>query len=202
MRLKFRREGIGFYGLSFLLFFFFLFFNKFLSILFFILTLFFLYFFRDPEREIPEEGVVSPADGKVVELKELDDSYKISIFMSPFNVHVNRAPIEGKIFEINYKKGKKYKANSNKASFENESNSFKIKNETEEVFLRQIAGILARRIVFFKKEGDFINKGERFGLIMFGSRVELILPKKFDIIIKEGEKVYAGATIIAKEKKA
>jgi len=149
---------------------------------------------------IPKEGILSPADGRIVELKEKEDGVFIAIFMSPFNVHVNRSPISGNITNIDYKKGGKYPASSDKASFLNESNNFTIKNENLRIILRQIAGILARRIVFFKKEGDFVQRGERIGLIKFGSRVEIFLPKNLNILVKKGEKVYAGSTIIAKEK--
>lgn len=201
MKFYFRKEGILFYGLSFALFIIFLFINYPLSVLFLILTAFFLYFFRDPEREIPEEGIVSPADGRVIEIKKIDELNKISIFMSPFNVHVNRAPISGKITKIEYKKGKKYPADSEKSSQFNESNTFYVENEKYIIRVKQIAGILARRIVFFKKEGDSVQKGERIGLIKFGSRVEVFLPEGFNLLIKTGDKVYAGYTIIAKEKK-
>lgn len=202
MKFYFRREGILFYGLSFALFIIFLLINYPLSVLFLILTAFFLYFFRDPEREIPEEGIVSPADGRVIEIKKIDDLNKISIFMSPFNVHVNRAPVSGKITKIEYKKGKKYPADSEKSSELNESNIFYIENEKNNIRVKQIAGILARRIVSFKKEGDSVQKGERIGLIKFGSRVEVFLPKNLSILVKKGEKLYAGTTIIAKEEKA
>lgn len=200
MRLYFRKEGILFYGLSFALFIIFLFLNYFFAFLFLTLTLFFLYFFRDPERKIPQEGLSSPADGRVIEIEEKESEMKVSIFMSPFNVHVNRAPISGKITKIEYKRGKKYPADSEKSSELNESNTFYIENEKYNIRVKQIAGILARRIVSFKKEGDFIQKGERIGLIKFGSRVEVFLPKSFNLLISKGDKVYAGSTIIAKEK--
>ncbi|MEJ5166302.1 MAG: phosphatidylserine decarboxylase [Thermoanaerobaculia bacterium] len=200
MRFYFRKEGILFYGLSFAFFVIFLFLNYFFAFLFFILTLFFLYFFRDPEREIPKEGVVSPADGRVIKVEEKERELKVSIFMSPFNVHINRAPISGKITKIEYKKGKKYPADSEKSSDLNESNTFYIENEKYNLRVKQIAGILARRIVSFKKEGDTVQKGERIGLIKFGSRVEVFLSGSFNLLISKGDKVYAGYTIIAKEK--
>lgn len=200
MKLSFRKEGIEFYGLSFALFVVFLFFNFIVSLIFLFLTFFFLYFFRDPERKIPQEGIISPADGKIIELKENEDENFMAIFMSPFNVHINRAPISGKITKIEYKKGKKYPADLKKSSTQNESNTFTIENENLQIKMKQIAGILARRIIFFKREGEFVQKGEKIGLIKFGSRVEVFLPKNLKIQVKKGDKVYAGTTIIAKEK--
>lgn len=195
-----RKEGIAYYGISFVLFIIFLFLFPILSILFFVLMLFFLWFFRDPKREIPDYGIVSPADGKIIELEERENEYFIAIFMSPLNVHINRAPISGKIIKVEYKKGKKYPADKKEASLKNESNTFFIESEKFSLKVKQIAGILARRIVSFKKEGDFIKKGERIGLIKFGSRVELSLPKNLKILPKRGEKIYAGSTVIAEEK--
>lgn len=200
MRFYFRKEGIVFYGISFALFIVSLFLSLILSSLFLLLTLFFLYFFRDPERKIPEEGIVSPADGKIIDLTEKNDEKFIAIFMSPFNVHINRSPISGEIINIKYKKGEKFPAHNDKASILNESNDVLIKNEKISIKLRQIAGILARRIVFFKKEGDFVQKGERIGLIKFGSRVEIFLPSDVKLLVRKGDKIYAGTTIIAKEK--
>lgn len=200
MRFYFRKEGFLFYGLSFAFFIIFLFINIFFAFPFLILTLFFLYFFRDPERKSQNEGIVSPADGKILKIEENGLEKFIAIFMSPFNVHVNRAPISGKIINKEYKKGKKYPADSEKSSTLNESNTFIIENEKYKIKVKQIAGILARRIVSFKKEGDFVQKGERIGLIKFGSRVEIYLPENLDILIKKGDKVYAGTTVIAKEK--
>lgn len=199
MRFYFRKEGAIFYGVSFALFVISLFINYFLAIFFLILTLFFLYFFRDPERVSPEEGLLSPADGKIIEIIDGEEK-KVSIFMSPFNVHVNRAPVSGRITKIEYRKGKKYPADSKNASELNESNTFYIENEKYNIKVKQIAGILARRIVPFKKEGDLVQRGEKIGLIKFGSRVEVFLPNTLNLNVKKGEKVYAGFSILAKEK--
>ncbi|NIQ02235.1 MAG: phosphatidylserine decarboxylase family protein [Nitrospinaceae bacterium] len=166
--------------------------------------LFVLNFFRDPERAIPEQPgvVVSPADGKVVEIVEeqdalLDEPYtRISIFLNIFNVHVQRTPVAGTIEKVKYNKGKFLNAASHKASLDNEQNAMIIDNGNQKVLVKQIAGLIARRIVCWAKEGDNYNLGQRFGLIRFGSRVDLFLPLNSRIEVSLGDHVSGGSSII------
>jgi len=157
-------------------------------------------FFRDPNRSIPDDplSIVSPADGRVVTID--DDGYhkKISIFLSIFNVHVTRSPITGTISEVSYTKGRYRAAFNNKASVDNERNKLTIEGKDLLIECSQIAGLVARRIVCWKKEGDGLKKGERFGLIRFGSRVDLKLPSSAVLQVAKGDKVKAGSSIIAK----
>ncbi len=176
------------------------------SIFFLIATLFVINFFRNPERKIPEDksAIVSPADGKVLKVEEVDEDdllkgrfRKVSIFMSVFNVHVNRNPCSGTVKTILYKKGKFFAANLDKASSLNERNSVLVHTEDgKEILTIQIAGIVARRIVCWVKEGMNIKRGERFGLIRFGSRLEVFMPLDTEILVEVGEKVKAGETKI------
>lgn len=169
----------------------------------FILALFCLYFFRDPERQIPAGPyAVSPADGKVVAVRAEDGGTRISIFLSVFDVHVNRSPIPGTITSVAYRKGKFLVASKEEASFKNEMNQVTIEGEGSKVVFKQIAGILARRIVFWKKAGDRVARGERVGLIKFGSRVDVWLGTEWDIQVKEGQRVAAGSSILARKKGA
>ncbi len=169
-----------------------------------LLLLFVLNFFRDPDRVIPNgEGVVvSPGDGKVVEIVEekdplLDESYRrISIFLNIFNVHVQRTPVAGRIEQIKYNEGKFLNAASHKASLDNEQNSMVIHTGKEKVLVKQIAGLIARRIVCWAKEGDNYKLGERYGLIRFGSRVDLFLPLSAEIKVSLGDHVSGGSSII------
>jgi phosphatidylserine decarboxylase len=176
-----------------------------LAILFLLFTLFLAFFFRDPERKIPpgENLVLSPADGKVIAIENLPTSdflkaetTKISIFLSVFNVHINRIPISGKVIACKYNPGKFFPAFSPKASLENEQTEIGIENSFGKILFRQIAGILARRIVCHLKSGEEVKKGERFGLIKLGSRVDLFFPKNIKIQIKLKDKVKAGETIL------
>ncbi len=169
-----------------------------------LLLLFVLNFFRDPDRAIPNEEcvIVSPGDGKVVEIVEekdalLDEPYRrISIFLNVFNVHVQRTPVAGRIEQIKYNKGKFLNAASHKASLDNEQNSMIIHTGKEKVLVKQIAGLIARRIVCWAKEGDNYNLGQRFGLIRFGSRVDLFLPLNAEIKVSLGDHVSGGSSII------
>jgi len=166
------------------------------------LAAFVLYFFRDPERVIPVgEGVVSPADGRVVDLRQVERDgrsvWKISIFLSIFDVHVNRAPISGVIRDQFYRPGRFRVASQPEASVENEQNTVTIEGERNTVVLKQIAGAIARRIVFDKKVGDRVARGERVGLIKFGSRVDLFLPVEYSPRIALGERVKAGSSVVA-----
>lgn len=168
----------------------------------FILTAFVLYFFRDPERIIPAgDAIISPADGRIMDVRqmELDGKpvWKISIFLSIFNVHVNRAPMAGTIRNVQYQKGQFLVASRPEASTKNEQNTVTVQGERHTVTFRQIAGLIARRIVFRKKIGDHVEKGERVGLIRFGSRVDLFLPLEFSPAVKVGDIVQGGASIMA-----
>jgi len=172
-----------------------------------IFLLFTFYFFRDPERIIPpdENAIVSAADGKVVEIKEIvenqylqSNAKQISVFMSIFNVHVNRIPMSGQVGFFEYRPGKFVKAYKNAASKENEQTVIGIENPHCKILIKQIAGILARRIVCHLREGFHVQRGERFGMIKFGSRVDMILPSSAKITVQLNQKVKGGETIIAK----
>lgn len=158
------------------------------------LTFFMVVFFRDPERkvEVSDTYMVSPADGTVIDIRDR----KICIFMFFQNVHVNRAPISGKIKEITYKKGG-YLPAYRKDSERNERNEFIIHTKYGDVSVTQIAGTIARRIVSYSSVNDSIEQGQRIGMIRFGSRVDVTIPQNFDIMVRKGERVLAGKTIIA-----
>jgi phosphatidylserine decarboxylase len=168
----------------------------------FLLALFCLYFFRDPDRVIPDGPVVvSPADGKVVSIKApAEGPARISIFLNVFDVHVNRAPIAGAITSVDYKKGQFLVASREVASSENERNIVTIQGTGATITFSQIAGLIARRIVFYKKPGDQVAKGERVGLIKFGSRVDIFLGPEWDIVVKPGDRVAGGSSILARRK--
>ena len=170
----------------------------------FLLALFCLYFFRDPDRAIPEGPVaVSPADGKVVGIRsDGSECARISIFLNIFDVHVNRAPVGGKITQVEYAKGRFLVASREVASSENERNTVTIDGEGTSVRFAQIAGLIARRIVFTKKLGDQVAKGERVGLIKFGSRVDVFLGPEWEIAVKPGERVSGGSSILARRRQA
>lgn len=161
-----------------------------------------LYFFRDPDREIPAGAVaVSPADGKVVAVKaESPDLTRISVFLNIFDVHVNRAPVAGRIKEVFYKKGRFLVASREEASAQNEQNLIVIEGDGHEVAFRQIAGLIARRIVCFTHPGDWVATGERIGLIKFGSRVDVLLGPEWDILVRPGFRVRAGSSALARRK--
>jgi phosphatidylserine decarboxylase len=171
------------------------------------LAIFIISFFRDPERDIPsEEGsVVSPADGKIIIVDRISEdrflkkeAIKISIFMNVFNVHVNRVPASGKVLGVFYNPGKFFSADKDKASLENEQNALLIEAKNGKRFVvNQIAGLIARRIVCYSKEGDILEKGKRFGMIRFGSRLDVYLPVACKTNISIGDKVKAGSSILA-----
>ncbi len=168
---------------------------------FLVLTAFIAFFFRDPERTIPPDAsvIVSPADGKIVGIvPEPDHTLRVSIFLSIFNVHINRSPIAGKVESVHYIPGKFKVAFDPSASVENEQNVLVIGNSSYRIKLSQIAGILARRIVCWKKQGDKVDKGERIGLIKFGSRVDIFLPENVNLAVRLGDKVHGGSSIIAR----
>jgi phosphatidylserine decarboxylase len=172
-----------------------------------ILTLFTLFFFRDPERNnpSPDKAVLTPADGKIIQIQHIkndnnplgEPAVKISIFMSVFNVHVNRSPMDGTIKDITYYPGKFFSANLDKASEQNERNRITLQTrDSRDIVFVQIAGLIARRIVCWVKKGDNMQAGQRFGLIRFGSRLEVYLPDDTRITAQLHQKVSAGETII------
>jgi len=170
-------------------------------------TLFICFFFRDPERAIPDEegAVVSPADGKIVDVGVLQESdfsaekmLKISIFMSVFNVHVNRIPDHGKVTEVNYYPGKFFSANLDKASRDNERNAVTLEiSGGRRLIVVQVAGLIARRIICKIREGDRLSRGARFGMICFGSRLDVYLPPDAAPAVSVGDKVLAGTSVLA-----
>ena len=172
------------------------------TIFFAILSLLVLNFFRDPERLVPEEvdAIISPADGLIVQLAEEDFEgrpvRRLSIFMSPLDVHVNRAPIAGSIKAIDYKQGSFRVASQDRASLENEQNVFTVEGQQGVIVVKQIAGLLARRIVFWKRLGDSLARGERVGMIKFGSRVDVLVAPTVQWRVKVGDRVRAGSSIL------
>ena len=166
--------------------------------------LFALYFFRDPDREIPPGPVcVAPADGRVVQVREeADGRTRISIFLSIFDVHVNRAPVSGRVLSMRYSPGRFRMAHLASASVENERNTLVVEDleSGSTVELSQIAGLIARRIVCRKRVGDDIEKGERVGLIKFGSRTDLVLGSEWDLRVRPGDRVRGGNSVLASRK--
>ncbi len=167
--------------------------------------LFSLYFFRDPERSLPQKDnvVVSPADGRVLFVKDVLDSKfingsakQVSIFMSPLNVHVNRIPVNGKVEFLKYYKGKFISAFNDKASEKNERAEFGISGKYGKIFFTQVAGFIARRIIYEIKPGDSVVAGRRFGMIKFGSRVDVVVPEFWQPKVSKGDRVIAGETIL------
>jgi len=176
-----------------------------LAALLLLLAAFMAYFFRDPERAIPSDksSIVSPADGRVTLVGKLspeDPSSPtvVSIFLSPLDVHINRSPISGTILDVTYTKGRFKPATSDTASLVNEQNALTIQGEGLTIVCKQIAGVLARRIVCWKKPGDRLELGERFGLIKFSSRTDLVLPPEVEVLVKVGERVRGGVTVIGR----
>ena len=173
-----------------------------ISALFLIFT---IYFFRDPDRTSPTKDkiLVSPADGKVILVKKVladkyveGDAWQISIFMSPLNVHVNRIPIDGKVEYLEYIKGEYLMAFHDKADERNERSEFGIMSKLGKVYFTQVAGFIARRIIYDIKIGDDVKMGERFGMIKFGSRVDVVVNTDWEPIVKEGDNVTAGESIL------
>ncbi len=207
-RLPFAREGFPFIfmGIGITIFFAWLGLAT-LTIIAGAIALFVLYFFRDPERRHSgqKNAVMTPADGRILEIKKLEGNdnpsgqpaIKVSIFMSVFNVHVNRIPIQGTIKKISYHPGKFLSANLDKASAQNESNRVTLTTaDAREILVIQIAGLIARRIACWIDEGDTVETGQRFGLIRFGSRLEVFLPADSKIVTQIRQKVKAGETVI------
>jgi len=175
------------------------------ALIFLILFMFFLFFFRDPERKAPEgeKLILAPADGKVILIRPFDHlefvgggGILVSVFMSLFDVHVNRVPVSGVVKYLKYNPGKFFPAFKDKAAFENEHTELGLENKHGKVVLRQIAGIIARRIVCRLKQEDSVKAGERFGMIRFGSRLDLFLPENVEVKVKLNHKVKAGESII------
>lgn len=170
----------------------------------FVVALFMAFFFRDPKRVPPSDPdiVVSPADGRVTRIGPAstgeDAPNVISIFLSPLDVHINRSPIPGKIVEMIYSPGKFLMATNEKASLVNEQNALTIQGEKITVVCKQIAGILARRVVCWKAKGDNLGLGERFGMIKFSSRTDVLLPANVKITVQEGQRVRGGTTVIGR----
>jgi phosphatidylserine decarboxylase len=175
------------------------------AVAFAIIAAFMAFFFRDPRRQTPSDLtiVVAPADGRVTRVKPVEDNNDnsvmvVSIFLSPFDVHINRAPIAGKITNVSYTRGKFLMATDENASLVNEQNAITIEGETITVVCKQIAGILARRIVCWKQAGERVALGERFGLIKFSSRTDLLLPANVEVLVVEGARVKGGVSIIGR----
>jgi phosphatidylserine decarboxylase len=168
------------------------------------LALFVFSFFRDPERVIPSEpgAVVSPGDGRVVVVTEEENAgrpgRRVSIFLAVWNVHVNRSPAAGTITKLEYRPGKFLAAMRERASVENEQNVFTLSTDAGELVFKQIAGWIARRVVSWKKQGDKVARGERIGLVRFGSRVDVWVPKEAEILVRLGENVKGGASVLAR----
>jgi len=188
---------------------FFLFHLPALAGLFLLFLLFFLYFFRNPKRvhSAGEETIISPADGKVVELRETsDDEFKlgrvrkVGIFMSPLDVHVNRAPCDGRVAQVVHKPGKFAVAFRQDIDKENERNYIVIESGDRRICMVQIAGFLARRIICYVREGQQLSKGEVVGMIAFGSRVDVYFPEEYDFVVQLGKKVKAGVTALAQKR--
>jgi len=175
------------------------------AIAFAVVTAFMAYFFRDPKRVPPADQllVVSPADGRVTRVRQIAEGNQpaatlVSIFLSPLDVHINRAPIAGEITNIVYTRGKFLMATDENASLVNEQNALTIQGERITIVCKQIAGILARRIICWKHAGERVSLGERFGLIKFSSRTDILLPSQVEVLVHEGTRVRGGVTIIGR----
>ena len=208
MYFRFHKEVSAALIILFLLVVFFYFIYKPLFILSLILLIFTFYFFRDPERVVPigDDILVSPADGlitNITEIKEGKKNYiKVSIFLSIFNVHIQRLPISGEVTKVDYIEGKFINATLDKASDENERLKITIKNGNNLFYVTQIAGLIARRIVNYVKPNENIKQGERYGIIKFGSRVDIEFPNNFKLLVNEGQQCIGGETIIAQDNKS
>ena len=187
---------------------FFYFIYKPLFIISLILLIFTFYFFRDPERVVPigNDILVSPADGLITNITEIKEGKKlytkVSIFLSIFNVHIQRLPISGEVTKVDYIEGTFINATLDKASDENERLKLTIKNGNNLIYVTQIAGLIARRIVNYVKPNENINQGERYGIIKFGSRVDIEFPNNFKLLVNEGQQCIGGETIIAQDIKS
>jgi phosphatidylserine decarboxylase len=208
MYFRFHKEVSAALIILFLLVVFFFFIYKPLFIISLILLIFTFYFFRDPERVVPigDDILVSPADGLITNITEIKEGKKlytkVSIFLSIFNVHIQRLPISGEVTKVDYIEGKFINATLDKASDENERLKLTIKNGNNLIYVTQIAGLIARRIVNYVKPNENINQGERYGIIKFGSRVDIEFPNNFKLLVNEGQQCIGGETIIAQDLKS
>jgi len=166
------------------------------------LVAFVAFFFRNPRRTIPTDpkAIVSPADGRVVKIERIGNATKMSIFLSIFNVHVNRSPIGGRVEAVEYTRGKFKAAFDHSASTENERNVIMVSQGELKIVFTQIAGLVARRIVCWKKVGDSVDKGELIGLIRFGSRVDILFPSSTEVTVEKGNRVRGGSSVIGRIK--
>ena len=207
MYFRFHKEISAALIILFLLVIFFYFISKTLFVVFLIVLIFTCYFFRDPERVVPlgDDILTSPADGLITNISEIkigNKKYtKVSIFLSVFNVHIQRIPISGEITKVDYFEGKFINATLDKASEENERLKLTIKSKNNLIHVTQIAGLIARRIICNVKSKDKINQGDRYGIIKFGSRVDIEFPENFDLLVSVGQQCIGGETIIAQENK-
>ena len=205
MYFRFHKEISAALIILFLLVIFFYFIYKPLFLIFLIILIFTFYFFRDPERVVPlgDDILVSPADGLITnisEYKEGKKSYtKVSIFLSVFNVHIQRLPISGQITKIDYIEGKFINATLDKASEENERLRLTLKSGSNVIYITQIAGLIARRIICYLKTNERVNQGERYGIIKFGSRVDIEFPNSYNLMVSIGQQCIGGETIIARD---
>ena len=205
MYFRFHKEISAGLIILFLLVIFFYFIYKPLFLIFLILLIFTFYFFRDPERVVPlgDDILVSPADGLITnisEYKEGKKSYtKVSIFLSVFNVHIQRLPLSGQITKIDYIEGKFINATLDKASEENERLRLTLKSGSNVIYITQIAGLIARRIICYLKTNERVNQGERYGIIKFGSRVDIEFPNSYNLMVSIGQQCIGGETIIARD---
>ena len=207
MYFRFHKEISAALIILFLLVIFFYFISKTLFVVFLIVLIFTCYFFRDPERVVPlgDDILTSPADGLITNISEIkigNKKYtKVSIFLSIFNVHIQRIPISGEITKVDYLEGKFINATLDKASEENERLKLTIKSKNNLIHVTQIAGLIARRIICNVKPKDKINQGDRYGIIKFGSRVDIEFPENFNLLVSVGQQCIGGETIIAQENK-
>ena len=207
MYFRFHKEISAALIILFLLVIFFYFISKTLFVVFLIVLIFTCYFFRDPERVVPlgDDILTSPADGLITNISEIkigNKKYtKVSVFLSVFNVHIQRIPISGEITKVDYFEGKFINATLDKASEENERLKLTIKSKNNLIHVTQIAGLIARRIICNVKPKDKINQGDRYGIIKFGSRVDIEFPENFDLLVSVGQQCIGGETIIAQENK-
>jgi len=208
MYFRFHKEVSAALIILFLLVVFFYFIYKPFFIISLVLLIFTFYFFRDPERVVPlgDDILVSPADGLITNISETKEGKKnytkVSIFLSIFNVHIQRLPISGVITKVDYIEGKFINATLDKASDENERLKITIKNSNNLIYVTQIAGLIARRIVNYVKPNENVNQGERYGIIKFGSRVDIEFPNNFKLLVNEGQQCIGGETVIAQEIKS
>ena len=205
MYFRFHKEISAALIILFLLVIFFYFIYKPLFLIFLILLIFTFYFFRDPERVVPlgDDILVSPADGLITNISEYKEGKKnytkVSIFLSVFNVHIQRLPVSGQITKIDYIEGKFINATLDKASEENERLRLTLKSGSNVIYITQIAGLIARRIICYLKTNERVNQGDRYGIIKFGSRVDIEFPNSYNLMVSIGQQCIGGETIIARD---